>query len=82
MWSRNFKNEAALARFVENDIRKLGIVGWREVGTIRMDEEGNKRGACPSWIVEPKEGEKDEYEEQRNNNNNNNNKGPYNRNTT
>jgi hypothetical protein len=42
VWSRNLKNEAALALFVENDIRKLGIVSWREVGRIRMDEKSNK----------------------------------------
>ena len=53
------KNEAALARFLENDIRKLGIVSWREVGRIRMDEDSNKGGVCPSWMVEPQEEEKE-----------------------
>jgi hypothetical protein len=43
VWSRNLKNEAAFARFVENDIRKLGIVSWREVGRVRMDEDSNKQ---------------------------------------
>jgi len=42
VWSRNLKNETALARFVENDIRKLGIVSWREVGRIWMDGKSNK----------------------------------------
>jgi len=31
-----------LALFVENDIRKLGIVSWREVGRVRMDEKSDK----------------------------------------
>lgn len=31
-----------MARFVENDIRKLGIVSWREVGRLRMDGKSNK----------------------------------------
>ena len=53
MWSRNLKNEASLARFVANDIRKLDIVSWREVGSIRMDEDSNKEGVRPLWIVVP-----------------------------
>jgi len=42
VWSRNLKNEVALARFVENDIRKLVIVSWREVDRIRMDGKSSK----------------------------------------
>jgi hypothetical protein len=60
VWSRNLKNEAALARFVENDIRRLGIVSWRVVGRIRIDEDSSKGGVCPSWIVEPHEEEEEE----------------------
>jgi hypothetical protein len=54
-----------LARFVENDIRKLGIVSWGEVGRIRLDEDSNKGGVCLSWVVEPQEEEEEEEEEKK-----------------
>jgi hypothetical protein len=58
--------------YVENDIRKMGIVNWRQLG---QDWDGRRRetkggGAYPSWIVESqtkkkKEKEKEEEGEER-----------------